>query len=290
MIGRSRSWLYVPAHRPELLPKAMAGPADAVVYDLEDAVPPAVKDEARGNALAAVGAAQPKPLWVRVNDPNSMWGKADVATLAGSAVDGVRIPKCTDPTTVTTLAEQLATPLHLLVESALGVENAFVLADSHPRVAGVSLGESDLLADLRIRDPTALDWARQRIITANRAAGLPSPPHAVWTDIHDVDGLVADSENAKHRGFFGRSVLHPSQVESVNRVFTPSHEEVEHAYGLLSSLHEQREGGTTAWIDDHGRFVDPAIVARSRWLIELADRLNEESATTERTSDDRHQE
>ncbi|MBO0849600.1 MAG: CoA ester lyase, partial [Pseudonocardia sp.] len=186
MIGLARSWLYVPAHRPELLAKAMAGPADAVVYDLEDAVPADAKVTARRNAVAAVGAPQPKPLWVRINPLDTPHGRADVDALAGGGVPGVRVPKCDDPAAAARMADRLGVPLHLLVESAAGVENAFALASCHPLVAAVSLGEADLLADLRARTRTALDWVRQRVVVANRAAGLPSPPHAVWTDLSDV--------------------------------------------------------------------------------------------------------
>lgn len=275
MIGHIRSWLYVPAHRPELLDKAMAGAADAVVHDLEDAVPPDAKQQARDNAAAAVRAWQPKPLWVRINAPDSPWGDGDLAALAGSGAAGVRVPKCTEPTAIAALADRLAAPLHLLVESALGVENAFLLAGCHPRIVAVSLGEADLLADLRARDSAVLDWARQRVITANRAAGLPSPPHAVWTDLRDIDGLISDTESARDSGFFGRSVLHPTQIEPVNRAFTPSSQEIEHAHALLNSLREHADGGVWAWVDEHGRFVDPAVVARSRWLAELATRLNQ---------------
>lgn len=275
MIGRARSWLYVPAHRPELLTKAMAGEADAVVYDLEDAVPPDAKDDARRNAAQAVSTRQPKPLWVRVNATGSPWGEADIAALAGLDMAGVRVPKCTDAAAVATLAERLTAPLHLLVESALGVENAFLLARSHPLVTAVSLGEADLLADLRVRDPNALGWARQRVIIANRAAGLPSPPHAVWTDIADVAGLVADTESARDSGFFGRSIVHPGQIDPVNRAFTPSGAEIAHAQRVLDSLHEHAANGSAAWIDDRGRFVDPAVVARSRWLVDLATHITD---------------
>lgn len=275
MIGLARSWLYVPAHRPELLDKAMASAADAVVYDLEDAVPPETKDRARDNAVLAVRSGPTKPLWVRVNPVESPWGEADVAALAGTGVAGVRVPKCADPDAVAALAERIGSPLHLLVESALGVQNAFALARSHPRVASVSLGEADLLADLRVRDPRALEWVRQRIVTACRAAGLPNPPHAVWTDIGDTAGLVSDTESARDSGFFGRSVVHPAQVDPVNRVFTPGDSEVEDARELLDSLRGHAASGVAAWLDDRGRFIDPAVVARSRWLVELAAHLTD---------------
>ncbi|KAA9161613.1 CoA ester lyase [Amycolatopsis acidicola] len=267
MIGKARSWLYVPAHRPELLAKAMAGPADAVVYDLEDAVGAQDKDTARANAVDAVGKSWPKPLWVRINPPETPWGERDVAELAGRGPAGVRVPKCDSPDAVARVADRLGAPLHLLVESALGLENAFRLATCHSLVASVSLGEADLLADLRVRDQTALDWARQRVVTANRAAGLPSPPHAVWTDVTDTAGLTADSEAARDRGFFGRSVVHPRQIAPVNEVFTPDHTEVDDARRLLDSL---RDKESAAWLDERGRFVDPAVVARSRWVLDLA--------------------
>ncbi len=273
MIGRARSWLYVPAHRPELLHKAMTSATDAVVYDLEDAVPPQAKDTALANAVEAANKPQPKPFWVRINSLETVWGEADIAALTGSGVAGLRIPKATDPAMVSQVADRLGIALHLLVESALGVENAFALVRSHDLVASVSLGEADLLADLRACDASALDWARQRIVLANRAAGLPSPPHSVWTDIADTDGLAIDSETARSRGFFGRSVVHPNQVEPVNRVFTPTAVEVEQAKRLLGSLDDQASVEATAWVDETGRFIDPAVVAQARWLVELAGQL-----------------
>jgi citrate lyase subunit beta/citryl-CoA lyase len=277
-IGRARSWLYVPANQPELLEKAMAGPADAVVCDLEDAVPAAAKEQARRNASASAATPHPKPLWIRVNPPGTPDGAADLTALASQDVAGIRVPKAEDPAAVAEFAERAAVPLHLLIETALGVENAFALARCHPAVAVVSLGESDLMADLRVRDRGALDWARQRVIVANRAAGLPSPPHAVWTDVADLAGLAGDTARARDRGFFGQSVIHPRQVETVNRIFTPTPEEVDRARGLLAAGAARTESGTAAWLDDHGRFVDPAVVTGARWVVDLADSL-----ATERT-------
>ncbi|MBO0801582.1 MAG: CoA ester lyase [Nocardiopsaceae bacterium] len=282
MIGRARSWLYVPAHQPGLLAKAMAGEADAVVLDLEDAVPAAAKEDARRNARLAAARSQPKPLWMRVNPPGTPEGAADLAALAGTpaggdpaggSLAGVRVAKAEDPAAVANFSERVGAPVHLLIETALGVENAFVLARCHPAVAVVSLGEADLMADLRVRDPGALDWARQRVIVANRAAGLPSPPHAVWTDVADLAGLAEDTAAARDRGFFGRSLVHPRQVETVNRIFTPSPAEVERARDLLAARAARSESGTTAWLDDQGRLIDPAVVAGARWVVDLADSL-----------------
>jgi citrate lyase subunit beta/citryl-CoA lyase len=273
VIGRVRSWLYVPAHKPDLLAKAMAGAADAVVYDLEDAVPAAAKEEARRNAWLAVDQPQPKPLWIRVNPPGSPDGAADLAALAGAGAAALRVPKAEDPAAVAEFAERAGVPLHLLIETALGVENAYPLTRCHPLVAVVSLGEADLMADLRVRDPSALEWARQRVIVASRAAGLSSPPHAVWTAVADLAGLAEDTARARRRGFFGRSVVHPRQIETVNKIFTPTPAEVEQARNLLAAGSAQADSGTAAWLDDQGRFVDPAVVTGAQWVVDLADSL-----------------
>lgn len=277
MITAARSWLYVPAHRADvLLPKAMASAADAVVLDLEDAVPATAKDAARAAAVAAVASDQPKPLWVRVNALDSDWGSADLAALAGSRATGLRLPKVENPAVVRAVGDRTGLPLHVVLESALGVERAYELATAHPLVALLSLGEADLMADLRVSDRDALEWARQRVVTAARAAGLPSPPHAAWTDVSDVDGLAADTRRARGRGFFGRSVLHPRQLEPVNRLFTPDPDEVATARRLLKTLADQSARDVAAWLDEDGRFVDPAVVANARWLVELAETIHHE--------------
>lgn len=279
--GRARSWLYVPAHRPELLDKALAGPADAVVLDLEDAVPAEAKDTARQAAARAAGAARAKPLWARINAVGTPWSTADVAALAGAGLDGVRLPKADDPETVATLADRLGVPLHLLLESALGVEQAFALARAHPQVAAVSLGEADLAADLGVRRPDALGWARQRVVVAARAAGVAAPVSSVWTDLADTDGLERDSRDARDQGFFGRSVIHPRQVEPVHRAFTPTDDEVSDARALLDSLTAATARGESAWVDDRGRFVDPAVVAGAHRVLDQAGREPVPAALTE---------
>lgn len=273
MTSQARSWLYVPGHRAELLPKAMAGAADAVVLDLEDAVPAEAKDMARAAAVSAVSVTQPKPLWIRVNALGSDWGRADVAALAGCAAAGLRLPKVEDPDAVGEVAEDTGLPLHVVLESAIGVEHAFHLAAAHDQVTLLSLGEADLMADLRIRDRSALDWHRQRVVNASRAAGLPSPPHAAWTAVRDLAGLAEDSRIARARGFFGRSVLHPDQIETVNEIFSPDPAELAEARALLDSLARQSARRVVAWLTGDGRFVDPAVVANARWLVDMADEL-----------------
>ncbi|RRO19459.1 CoA ester lyase [Saccharopolyspora rhizosphaerae] len=271
-MGLARSWLYAPGHRPDLVRKALEGPADAVVVDLEDAVPPAQKEQARDAVVAICDTAADR-VWVRINASGTKWADGDAAALSGSPPAGVRVPKAEDPATVAALAERTGLPLQLLIESARGLRRVFELAECHPLVAGVSPGEADLAADLRIRDRRELAWARARIVTANRAAGLPSPVASVWTDLSDTAGLAEDSAALRDAGFFGRSVIHPSQIAPVHRAFTPDRDEVQRARALLDAL--DVAGDSSTWVDDRGRFVDPAVVAGARWVAELADTLRD---------------
>jgi citrate lyase subunit beta / citryl-CoA lyase len=269
-----RSWLYVPGHRPERIRKALETGADAVVIDLEDAVPPDRKDQARENALTVAverpAQATGPRLWVRVNDIRSPWSGADLDALAGSGVDGIRVPRSEDPAAVRRVAERTGLPLQLLLETAAGVARAAELAAAHPLVAGLGLGEADLAADLRVGSAEGLTWARGWVVVAARSAGLPSPVQSVWTDVADLDGLRASTAHGRATGFVGRSVVHPRQIPVVHEVFTPTAAEVAAARAVLSTAAQARRRGEVAVLDADGRFVDPAVVDRARVVLDLA--------------------
>lgn len=267
----ARSWLYVPGNRPDRVGKALASRADAVVIDLEDAVPPGAKASARETVRSV---ASDKPVWVRVNDVRGPWGEADLDALAGLPLAGVRLPKCEEPSVVRQVGDRLGLPMQLLLESALGVERASELARAHPLVAGIGLGEADLTADLRITDDDTLAGCRFRVVLAARAAGLAAPVQSVWTDVRDLDGLRSSSERARDNGFFGRSVIHPSQVPVVNAVFTPTAEQVQAARALVDALTAAELDGTAAVLDGSGRFVDPAVVEGARRTLALASQFD----------------
>ncbi|NKQ54478.1 CoA ester lyase [Amycolatopsis sp. K13G38] len=263
-----RSWLYVPGDRPDRIGKALASGADAVILDLEDAVVAAAKDSARRTVLDTVNSGY--AAFVRMNSPSSPEGAADLRTLTASpgSLAGVRVPKCEDPGELRRVADTLGVPVYPVLESALGVENALALATAHPMVAGISLGEADLAADLRVRGGEALAWPRSRVVVAARAAGLPSPVQSVWTAVRDLDGLRASTAAGREAGFFGRSVIHPAQIPVVHEVCAPDPAETAWARELLDRLASSGEG---AWIDHDGQFVDAAIVARARWVLEVAE-------------------
>lgn len=268
MTAPVRTWLYVPADRPDRVAKALGSDADAVILDLEDAVAPEDKERARRNVVATL--ADGHRAYVRVNDPRTPHGTADVDALVASphGPTGVRVPKCEDPEQLGRTAERLGVPVYPILESALGVEHAYALATAHPLVSGISLGEADLAADLRVTDRGALAWPRSRVVVAARAAGLPSPAQSVWTAVRDLEGLRADTDEGRRAGFFGRSVIHPAQIPVVHDACRPDPDDVAWARSLVDTV---RDSGEAAWIDSAGRFVDKAVVERALWLLAIAD-------------------
>lgn len=266
-----RSWLYVPGHHPDRVAKALRTGADAVVVDLEDAVPPQGKELARQTALRVLAERDrvvgPR-VWVRINDVQGPWGEADLDALVGSGADGVRVPRAQDPAVVRDVAHRVGLPLQLLLETALGLTRAAELAAAHPLIAGLGLGEADLAADLNLVSSEGLAWARGWVVVAARAAGLPSPVQSVWTDVADLDGLRTSSERGRAAGFVGRSVVHPAQVPVVHEVFTPDAGAVAAALDVLAAA--ARSDGEVALLDARGHFVDPAVVARARVVLDLA--------------------
>lgn len=270
----ARSWLYVPATRPDRVGKALAGEAEAVIVDLEDSVPAGAKETARKTVLD-LATRTGRPFHVRVNDLTGTWGPNDLRALAQVPVAGVRLPKTESADQVLRAVDALAgaehpVPIHVLLESALGVENAFAIATAHPNVAGISLGEADLRASLRVSDDSALDWARSRVVNAARAADLPSPAQSVYTDVADEEGLRASSERGRDMGFFGRAVIHPRQIPAVHAAYTPSARERREAAELLAGLEAADTRGTSAFLTTDGRFVDPAVVQAARAVLALA--------------------
>lgn len=267
-----RSWLYVPGHRPERIAKALAGAADAVVIDLEDAVPVDAKDRALANALAALrDAARDRVIWLRLNAVGSPWLDHELRALASAPElpSGVRLPKAEAPESVSPAADRIGCPVHAIVESAAGLLAAPRIAQCHPRVTGIALGEADLAADLRVQ-PGGLTWARGWIVAASRAAGLGSPVQSVWTAVDDLAGLAETSRAGLAEGFFGRSVVHPKQIEIVNNAYTPAPDELRRARRIIDRAATSLAAGETAVLDEDGRFIDPAVVANARVVLDRA--------------------
>ena len=275
-----RSYLYVPGSDPRRIEKALASEADAVILDLEDAVAPNRKEEARTTVAKVLRSEHEKPVFVRINAPDSVLAEEDVEAVAGPRLAGLRLPKTESPESVRRVAQRLENlgceaGLQCLIESALGLEFAFEIARAHEKVVGMSLGEADLAADLGVRGDAGLLYARSRLVAATRAAGLPGPVQSVHTNVRDAEGLRRSTMEGKNMGFVGRSAIHPAQIEVINEVFTPTEEEVAEAKDLLARLEESTGTGTGAFALEDGRFVDEAVVGSARLTLALARRERE---------------
>ena len=275
-----RSYLYVPGSDLRRIEKALASEADAVILDLEDAVAPNRKEEARETVSSVLRTGHEKPVFVRVNAPGSALAGEDIEAVAGPTLAGLRLPKTESAEAVRHVAGRLEdlgceAGIQCLIESALGLELAFEIARAHERVVGMSLGEADLAADLGVRDEAGLLYARSRLVVAARAAGLPGPVQSVYTNVRDEEGLRRSTEEGKKGGFVGRSAIHPNQLSTINEVFAPTEKEIAEAEALLARLEESAGSGTGAFALEDGRFVDEAVVGSARLTLALARRERE---------------
>lgn len=269
-----RSYLYVPGTDPRLVDKALDSAADAVVIDLEDGVAATDKARARQVAAEAIAGRPGRAVFVRVNATSTDLAVEDIEAVAGTGVHGVRVPKVGGPDQIRTVAAWLegagapaGTGIVPLIESALGVERCWEIASASTRIAGLAVGEADLRADLGVTSEEALLYARSRCVTAARAAGHVCV-QSVYTNVRDLPGLRASTEQGRAMGFVGRSAIHPAQVEVIHEALAPSEEEVSAAQELLGAY---RSDGAVAVAAD-GRFVDEAVLRSARLVLDLAER------------------
>jgi citrate lyase subunit beta/citryl-CoA lyase len=266
------TWLYVPGDRPDRFDRAVASSADVVVIDLEDAVAPHAKEQARRAVACWLPDAPARRIEVRINAVGTPWASADLEFLPETAsLRGVRLPKIEGGAEVEAVAAQLPPKvgIHCLIESARGLEAAYEIAAA-PRVTGVGLGEADLRADLGIPGSDGLSWARSRLVVAARAARLPAPAMAAYTDITNLDGLADACRRARALGMLGASALHPSQLPVIVEAFLPDVTEIRRAQQIVLAAAEAVEAGHGVFVLPDGRMVDAAVLASAQRVLALA--------------------
>jgi citrate lyase subunit beta / citryl-CoA lyase len=272
--------LYVPADRPDRVRKALAGDSDVVIIDLEDAVAPPGKDAARRAIPELIAEFPGRPVQVRVNGIGTSWASADLTMVAALPADvDVRLPMVASPAdveTATAITGERA--VHVLIETAAGVEAAGEIART-PGAASLGLGEADLASDLGTSDEAALSWCRQRIVVASRAAGLAAPAAAVYTNVHDLDGLAETTRQARRWGFVGRAAIHPRQLPVIVAAFAPEADELQRAREVLDSVEEAQSRGDGTSVLADGSFLDVAMVEQARRTIELHERTHQVSSS-----------
>jgi citrate lyase subunit beta / citryl-CoA lyase len=268
MTLRWRSMLFVPGNRPDLAAKAPRSAPDVIVLDLEDAVPPAAKADARESVRDAVRELDGTvPVCVRVNPPTTTWFTDDVADLPESLA-AVVVPKLES-------AAQLNQVTGVLAGRAVvaGLETVRGVADARgllrPPVAACYFGAEDYVADLggvRTAGNAEVAYARSYVAMAARLAGIPALD-MVTLDFGDHDRFVGEARDARALGYAGKLCIHPAQVSLANDAFRPTADEIDWARRLLAAFDEA--GGQT--IAFEGQMVDEVVAARARAIIASAD-------------------
>jgi citrate lyase subunit beta/citryl-CoA lyase len=263
-----RSYLFAPGHNEKLLDRVFDAGADAIMLDLEDAVPPSAKVIARAMVADALAA---RSAWVRINTVGTELAATDLEAIAGLAA-GIRIPKVESAEDVQWVRDRAPdTPLICAIETARGLIAAHQIAQVDG-VRHLSLGGVDLRRDLGATDGNLQTlYARSHLVVVSRAAGLDPPIDSVYARLNDEHGLRAQTEFARSLGFFGKSAIHPRQLAVLHDVFSPSAEELEWAHTVLDAF--QAAGGEPVKLAD-GEFVDLPVADRARRLLGLDGRLS----------------
>lgn len=268
------TWLYTPASSSDKLEKALSRGADAVIYDLEDAVHPDRKEFALSCLVEFLAHRPDTPdtaVFVRVNPLESRWSAREIELLATSpGIDGLRIPKVERPEQLDGI--RIAFPnvrLQALVETASGVASIPQLCAADG-IDSVSLGDNDLRAGLNLGHDTILDQIRGQLVIAHAAAGKAAPNGSVYPRIKDIEGLRRDSLHLKGLGFYGRSVLHPAQIDVVREAFQPDLQEIEWAESVMEADRKSAGEGIGAVMLDNGQFVDKPFVDKARSILRRA--------------------
>ena len=283
-----RSMLFLPGNTPNMLINGNCLGSDAIIFDLEDAVSPAEKDAARilvRNTLRYMDLRGCETI-VRINSIDTPYWQKDLDTVLPQQPNLILLPKTNSAADIlaadaymTALEEKLGLAnntvgLMPLIETALGVENAFAIATASKRVQALFLGAEDLTADLqckRTKESREIEYARTRLVVAARAAGV-AVYDTPFTDVNDDEGIWTDARVAKALGFNGKASISPRHVDVINQVFSPTQKEIDYAYEVMDAITLAKEQGRGV-IALHGKMIDAPIVARAQQTIAAAEAL-----------------
>ena len=275
-----RSWLFVPADSERKITKALDSEADAIIFDLEDSVAPAMKPVARDLVKSMLKRSGGPQWWIRVNPLGSEFIREDLELIGIADVHGIVLPKAESGSDVTELAHRTGNiPIHAIVtETAASLFGLLSYREPGSPLAAMSWGAEDLSAALGASSKYDADGAlsftyrlaRSLCLAGAVAAGV-QPVDGVFADFRDEEGLRAETQAAAHEGFTGKLAIHPGQVDIINAAFSPSEADVRHASAIVAAFEAQPDAGVLS-VD--GRMVDrPHLVQAQRTL----DRSSQES-------------
>lgn len=287
-----KTLLFAPGSRAELLEKSQSSAADAIIFDLEDSVASSAKAQARENIKQALAKGLTKPMYLRVNHPESEEYILDIEMLKHSdnwqQLEGIILPKAENQTTIQTVASSLSlleqerptpqTELSIipLIETCLGLRNTYEIAKSSTRVRGLSLAsaeQGDFMADLGghwTPQSLALMYPRSKLVAEARAAGVTWLIDGVFMNLDSDAALQTECKIARELGFVAKMAIHPKQLSSILTVFLPTSAEIKFARGLLAAFKNAVEQGQGA-IRYEGVMVDYANARLAERTLALAE-------------------
>ncbi|MGZ4772897.1 MAG: HpcH/HpaI aldolase/citrate lyase family protein [Ilumatobacteraceae bacterium] len=277
-----RSALYMPAANERALEKAKALPADAVIFDLEDAVAPEAKQSARGAACAAAASGEygRRQLTIRCNGLDTPWGADDLAAIAASTAAAVVVPKVGSVAYLDEVAARLdaagapgSMTVWAMIETPTAIFDARAIA-AHPRVSVLVMGTNDLARELRL--PLA---AGRRALLPHLATTVLAAREAgkaildgVFNDVKDVDGFTEECAQGVEFGFDGKTLIHPTQVDIANRAWAPSDADVDQARRVIAAFDEATaEGRGVVTVD--GRMIENLHVVNAQRTLAIAEAI-----------------
>ena len=286
-----RSFLFAPGNDARKVGKVFSFDACAVILDLEDAVPIDEKPAARGQVVNALKQDRSCLGYVRVNAYDTEFCYRDFVTVVGPWLDGIVLPKVESIDQVKGADWLLGNlerehglsigtlDLIPIVETAKGLQAVEGIASSGTRVQRLILGGADLSSDLNLDNPSdewTLAHARATIVQASRAADIDPPIDTVWLDVRDLTNMEKAALRAKQMGFQGKACIHPSQVNVVNKVFSPTAAEIKHAEEIVLAFDKAKAQGSAS-IQMDGQFIDYAIVRKAQRTLEIAETIRRQS-------------
>ena len=273
-----RSFIFTPGLRPEMYPKALATEADIVCVELEDGIAPRDKPAARANAMKLFENPQADDgieRIVRINSLREAFGMADVQAVlaADTPPPGLMMPKVRSPDEVVLLDDLLTergheTRLHVIIETNAGLEAAYDIAHSSPRIDALFFGGVDMAAELRCENAwEPLLYARSRVVHAAASAGLDAID-VPYLDLEDPDGMERAAIQARDLGFSGKGAVHPRQIAALNAVFTPSPERIARARRIIAGF----EAADTGLVVIDGKLIEKPVLREMHRIVAIAER------------------
>ena len=278
-----RSFIFSPGLNPAMFPKALGSGADIVCVELEDGIAPKDKAVARSNTISLFGKPQADDgveRIVRINCLRTAFGLDDIQAVLESVTPppALMLPKVVTPEEVVGLDDLLResghdTRLHVIIETNAGLEAAFEIAKSSPRIDALFFGGVDMAAELRCENAwEPLLYARSRVVHAAAAVGIDAID-VPYLDLEDLDGMKKEAELARDLGFSGKGAIHPKQIPILNGVFTPDEAKVAQAHKILDRF----SAADTGLVVVDGKLIERPVLREMERIVAIADRVSAQS-------------